>query len=189
MRRIVLMVVVVAGVAVGCTSRTVVVSAPTTTATPGTTVPASSAPVTTVEATTTTTTTTPATAAVDPCTLVTKAEAAKIVGVALNDPIKAGNPDDQLCQYTSPPTGPTAQVEAFSGAGAKKQLDIDKDTLKHDFTKLAGIGDEAWLESSNVFVRNGTNWASINVVALDADPKAVQAALKAQAAVIAGRLP
>jgi hypothetical protein len=185
MRRIVLMVVVVAGVAVGCTSRTVVMSAPTTTETPGTTVPVSSAPVTTVEATTTT----PATAAVDPCTLVTKAEAAKIVAVALNDPIKAGNPDDQLCQYTSPPTGPTAQVEAFSGAGAKKQLDIDKDTLKHDFTKLAGIGDEAWLESDNVFVRNGANWASVNVVALDADPKAVQAALKAQAAVIAGRLP
>jgi hypothetical protein len=125
----------------------------------------------------------------DPCALVVQAEAEAIVGVKLNAPVKAGGPDDRLCQYTSDPNGPTAQVEVFAGPGAKKSLDIDKDTLQHDFTKLAGVGDEAWLEADNVYVRKGSTWASVNVVALDADPAKVQQALSTIAQTIAGRLP
>lgn len=124
----------------------------------------------------------------DPCTLITKAEAETLAQTPLADAVKAGGTDDQLCQYVGPPTGPTAQVEIFSGAGAEKALQIDRDTLKHDFTTLAGIGDEAWEEDSNVFVRVGTNWAAINVVLLEVDQATIQSGLATLAATMASRM-
>jgi hypothetical protein len=35
--------------------------------------------------------------------------------------------------------GPTAQAKVFFGEGAKKMLDLDKDTLKHDFSLLTAV--------------------------------------------------
>ena len=137
---------------------------------------------------TTATTAPAATAPPDPCSLVSKAQAEKVVSVTLQPAVKAGSGDDVLCQYTSAPTGPTAQVEVFVGAGAKKNLDIDKDNLGHAFTKLTGVGDEAWLEADNVFLRKGTVWVGVNVVALDAPPAQVQTQLTALAKTIAGEL-
>jgi hypothetical protein len=136
--------------------------------------------------------TTPTTAAPvknpDPCTLVTHDEAQTLAETPLAAAVKAGATDDQLCQYTGPTTGPTAQVEIFSGLGVKKSLEIDRDTLKHPFTTLSGIGDEAYLEADNVFVRKGDNWGSINVVLLDVPDDRIQAGLKDLAAKIAARL-
>ncbi|HEY4376554.1 MAG TPA: DUF3558 family protein, partial [Acidimicrobiales bacterium] len=149
----------VAGLGACSTSGKASTDAPTTVA--------ATTPSTAATTAATTDTTEPA-AAPDPCNLVTKAQAEKVVGgVTLNDPTKAGSGDDVLCQFTSDPNGPTAQVEVFVGSGVKKQLDIDKDTLKHPFTTLTGIGDEAYLEADNVFVRKGAGWASVNIVDLD----------------------
>ena len=125
----------------------------------------------------------------DPCSIVSQTQASAIVGVSLLAPTSVGGADDRMCQYTSDPAGPTAQVEVFTGPGAKKMLDIDKDTLQHTFTTLTGVGDEAYLEDSNLFVRKGTTWAAVNVVVLDADPATVQAALTSIAPVIAAELP
>jgi hypothetical protein len=71
--------------------------------------------------------------------------------------------------YTGPSSGPTAQVEAYIGDGAKKFYDIDRD-LGHEFKALEGIGDEAQLEDGAVFVRKGTVWVAIRLVRLN-DPK------------------
>ncbi len=128
-------------------------------------------------------------APVDPCQLVSQSDAQAVVGITLQAAVKSGQPPDQMCQYTSSPTGPTAQVEVFAGDGAKKGLDIDRDELKHDFTTLSGIGDEAYLESDNVFLRKGSTWVQVNVVALDAAPEQVQASLQTLAKKIAGELP
>jgi len=128
--------------------------------------PAATEPATTAPSTTPTT----AAAAPDPCALVSEADAQAVVQTPLQPALKAGQPPDVMCQYTSSPTGPTAQVEIFVGDGAKKGLDIDRDELKHDFTTLTGIGDEAYLEADNVFLRKGSVWVQVNVVDLDSPP-------------------
>ena len=139
--------------------------------------------------TTTTTTEAITTAeAPDPCTLIAKADAEKIVAVALSDGTKSGSGDDVMCQYGSDPNGPTAQVEVFVGAGAKKQLDIDRDTLQHPFTTLSGIGDEAYLEAGDVFVRKGTTWVSVDIVALDPPAQQIQDGLTSLATSLATKL-
>jgi hypothetical protein len=124
----------------------------------------------------------------DPCGLVSKADAEAIVGIALQPGVKAGTPEDLLCQYTSSPNGPTAQVEVFVGDGAKKALDIDKDELHHTFSTLAGVGDEAWLEPDQVFARKGSLWVSVNVVALDAPADQVQKGLQTLISKMVGQL-
>ncbi|MFG2561819.1 hypothetical protein [Streptomyces sp. NPDC048496] len=103
-------------------------------------------------------------AAVDPCALVTKQEAEKLAGTAL-DP---ATPVRETCTYTGPVTGPTAQVEIFVGDGAKKYLDIERD-LGHTLRPLAGVGDEAYAEDEAVFLRKSDRWMSIRLVRLN-DP-------------------
>lgn len=125
----------------------------------------------------------------DPCSLVSQSQAEAVVGMTLLAPLTAGNADDLMCQYDADPNGPVGQVGVHVGPGAKKNLDIDKDTLQHDFTTLAGVGDEAYLEAGSVFVRKGTIWVAVNVVSLDADPTKVQQALTDLASTIAGELP
>jgi hypothetical protein len=144
-------------------------------------------PTTTAPAATTPTTAKAATNP-DPCTLVTQTEAEKLAETPLMAAVKAGGGDQLLCQYGGPTTGPTAQVEIFSGPGEKKSLDIDRG-LGHAFTTLPGVGDEAYLEADNVFVRKGTVWAGVNVVLLDVPTERVQSGLTALATTIASRLP
>jgi hypothetical protein len=106
----------------------------------------------------------------DACALLTKTEAEALAGTPLNPAIPAGaagSGDVTLCQFTGPTTGPTAQVEVFVGDGAKKQLDIDKDTLMHAFTTVPGIGDQCLQEDDNIFVEKNGTWASINLVLLN----------------------
>jgi len=146
---------------------------------------ASSAPASTDQPTTTAAAAKPPP---DPCSLVTQSEAEALAQTPLQPAVNAGAPPDQLCQYTGPPSGPTAQVEIFVGDGAKKSLDIDRDALHHDFTTLTGIGDEAYLEADNVFLRKGDVWAQVNVVLLDVAPDQVQSGLKTMAQKIASEL-
>jgi Protein of unknown function (DUF3558) len=105
----------------------------------------------------------------DPCTLLTQDEADTLAGEKLDPPLPEGVPPTN-CVWPTPTTGSVAQVEVGVGDGAKKFLDIDKDTLGHTFTQVSGLGDEAWQESGTIFVRTGTLWFSLHLVKLDSDP-------------------
>jgi hypothetical protein len=126
--------------------------------------------------------TAPAQPAVDACELVSKAEAEKLAGTALN----AGQPVRETCTYTGPVTGPTAQVEVFVGDGAKKFLDIER-TLGHELRALPGLGDEAWAGAEAVFVSKSGQWVSVRLVRLN-DPAENRKPLEAVATLVAGRL-
>lgn len=111
-----------------------------------------------------------ASGATHPCALVTKAEAQKLIGMGLQDGVLAGQETDApSCTYTGPPTGPTAQVEVHTGAGAKKYYDLQRDGLSHQMQAEAGIGDEAWIDKDDmsIFVRKGDVWFVIHLVVLD----------------------
>ncbi len=126
---------------------------------------------------------------IDPCKLLTQAEASTLAGAKLSAAVEAGAAGTQtLCQYTSDPNGPTAQVEVISGDGAKKELDIDRDTLGHKFTSVPGIGDEADQEDGNIFIRKGDNWVDINLVKLN-DPAQNVQPMQTAAKIVASRLP
>ncbi len=122
------------------------------------------------------------------CAILTQAQAATLAATAVAAGVESGQPGESMCQYISDPNGPTAQISVFVGPGAKKQLDIDKGTLKHDFTTLAGVGDEAYLEPGDMFIRKGTQWVSVDVVAIDEADTQVAAGLKAIAPVIVSKL-
>jgi hypothetical protein len=151
-------------------------SSETTAATPSASVSSSS-----VDAATTTSAAKQA--APKPCELVTKDEAETLAGTPLDDPV----PAQGSCTFTGPTSGPVAQVEVFVGDGAKKYLDIDRDTLGHKFEAVPGIGDEALIEDSNIFVRKGTTWAALRLTLLN-DAAENRPRLEALAATVAGRL-
>ncbi|GII28951.1 hypothetical protein [Planotetraspora mira] len=121
--------------------------------------------------------------AVVACELVTHEEAEKLAGTPLGDGV-AGDPSS--CRYTGPPTGPTAQVEVYAGDGAKKILDIDR-SLKHKFTEVPGVGDEAHYEDNMVFFLKSGTWVGIRLVLLN-DPAANRKPMEELAATAAGRL-
>ncbi|MDG4809718.1 DUF3558 family protein [Micromonospora sp. WMMD1120] len=118
----------------------------------------------------------------DPCALVPKAAAERLAGTPLQDPVAA----PESCTYTAPVSGPTAQVEVYVGAGAKKILDIDRD-LGHDLRPVTGVGDEAHIEDGAVFVAVGGTWVAIRLVTL-ADPAASRQALEDLARDVVTRL-
>jgi hypothetical protein len=80
-----------------------------------------------------------------------------------------------------------AQVEVFVGDGAKKYLDIDRDTLGHMFDAVPGIGDEAFIEENVIFLRKGTTWVALRLTLLN-DAAENRPRLEALAAKVAGRL-
>jgi hypothetical protein len=154
---------------------------------PPTPVPTAVATATATDAPTATDTPTDTAAALpDPCTLVTQDEADKLAGVKLGAALPSGVPPTN-CVWPTPTTGSVAQVEVGVGDGAKKFLDIDKDTLGHAFTQVSGLGDEAWQESDTIFVRTGTLWFSLHLVKLDGAPDD-QANMAALAKTILGRI-
>lgn len=124
----------------------------------------------------------PSAESIDACALVTKQDAEQLARTPLND----ATPGRSSCTYTGPTSGPTAQVEVFVGDGAKKQLEIDKDKLNHEFRTLSGIGDEAWAEDNYVFIRKGTVWVSLRLVRLN-DPKENDKPLEDLARIVATR--
>ncbi|GAA2021404.1 hypothetical protein GCM10009839_18020 [Catenulispora yoronensis] len=108
--------------------------------------------------------------ATDPCKLVTKAEAQKLIGTALQDAVEAGQGTDApSCTYSGPTSGPTAQVEVHTGDGAKKYYDLQRGPLAHQLQAESGIGDEAWIDKDDmsIFVRKGDGWFVIHLVSLD----------------------
>jgi len=98
-------------------------------------------------------------ATVDPCSLVSRAEAEQLAGTSLDSPVSVA----ERCTYTAPPSGPTAQVEIFIGKSAENYLAAERG-VGHDLQPLTGIGDEAYIEEYAVFVNNDGLWASIDLV-------------------------
>jgi len=146
--------IVVALGACGSNSKT---AAPTPTIQPPTTTSVTDAPVTT----------TTAPAALDACALVTKAQAEAAIGTKLQTATQVSNSDVDSCTYPGDPTGPTAQVEVFVGAGAKKFYDDDNNVLHHTFTDVPGVGDESHEEDYTLFFRKGSTWVALRLTSLD----------------------
>ncbi|MBX7269235.1 hypothetical protein KIF24_26595 [Micromonospora sp. Llam7] len=121
-------------------------------------------------------------AAIDPCLLVSRQEAEQLAGVPLAEPRKV----KATCTYTAPPSGPTAQVEVFVGAGAKKILDVNRN-LGHELRELPGIGDEAYAEDDSVYVHKSGQWVTVRLVRLN-DPAENRQGLEAVARQVADRL-
>ncbi len=101
---------------------------------------------------------------VDVCAMFSKAEAEKLAGMKLG----AGVAAPGTCSYTSAPSGATAQVSVFIGDGAKQTLDTDRN-LEHVFETLKGVGEEAYLENSTIFVRVGQTWGEISLLRFNED--------------------
>jgi hypothetical protein len=123
---------------------------------------------------------------IDACQVVTKPDAEALARTPLLAGIR-GIPDEPSCVYNGPVTGPLAQVSVYIGPGAKKTLDVDR-ALKHRFTTVAGIADEALEEANAIFVRKGTLWVALELVRLN-DPAANRLPLERLARVVATRLP
>lgn len=125
----------------------------------------------------------PAPSTVDPCSLVSKAEAEELSGLKMQDAVRS----PESCSYTTPPTGTTGQVEVYIGDGAKKQYDIEKQ-LGHELTPLSGAGDEAYtyVDGLTVFVNKGGVWTSLHLVRID-DPAKYRAALEGLARTMSTR--
>ncbi|GAB3532842.1 hypothetical protein GCM10027575_77640 [Phytohabitans suffuscus] len=116
----------------------------------------------------------PAASTVDPCALVSKAEAEELAGLKLQDAV----PSPESCSYTTPPTGTTGQVEVYVGDGAKKQYDIELQ-LGHEYAPVSGAGDEAYSyqDGLSVFVNKGGVWTALHLVRID-DPAKYRPALE-----------
>ncbi|MEO5842419.1 MAG: hypothetical protein ABIQ73_10350 [Acidimicrobiales bacterium] len=59
--------------------------------------------------------------------------------------------------------------------------------LGHTFTKVSGVGDEAYLEEFTIFTRKGTTWLALHLVRLD-DPDPYNTPLNNLARTAVGRL-
>jgi hypothetical protein len=146
--------IVVALAACGSSSKST--APPPTTAAPDTTT-TTAAPVST----------TTAPAVHDSCALVTQAQAEALIGTKLQVGSHVSNSDVDSCTYPGDPTGPTAQVEVFVGAGAKKFYDDDNNVLMHTFTDVPGVGDESHEEDGAIFFRKGSTWVALRLTSLD----------------------
>lgn len=123
---------------------------------------------------------------IDPCQVVTKADAEALARTPLFAGVP-GIPDEPSCTYNAPVTGPLAQVSVYIGPGAKKTLDVDR-ALKHRFVRVAGIADEALEETNAIFLRKGDLWVALELVRLN-DAATNRRPLERLARTIAARLP
>jgi hypothetical protein len=119
-----------------------------------------------------TTTAPPTTVAIAPkshdsCALVPLTQAEAMIGTKLEAGVHESNTDVDSCTYAGDPNGPTAQVEVFIGAGAKKFYDDDLNVLHHTFTNVPGVGDEAHEEDYTLFFRKGDTWVALRLTSLD----------------------
>jgi hypothetical protein len=111
------------------------------------------------------------------CSLLTQTQASTLAGTPVNPPDDSGG---TYCQFTAPTTGPEAQVEITIGTDTPRTLLVDR-KLGHQFTKVSGVGDEAYEEDWNIFVRKGSVWVGITLVRLD-DPAPYAVPLQTAAA-------
>ena len=121
----------------------------------------------------------------DACTLITRAEAQRILGVKLQpgDDTKANAADGVAsCNYNAPVTGPSGSLGVYAQTGMPDALTTDRN-LGHRFRTVPGIGDQAFEEPDNgsVFVRKGALWVFVNVP-ISTPPSALLSAARIAAA-------
>jgi hypothetical protein len=100
-----------------------------------------------------------------PCTLLTRSEAQTLAGIKLEPAVATAS----SCTYNPYPTGPVAQVFIFVDSSLPITLQIDR-KLHHTFRRLSGLGDQALEEPGYVFVRKGSVWITLKVLAPDLWP-------------------
>jgi len=100
-----------------------------------------------------------------PCQLLKRSEANILAGVKLEPPIASG----ASCTYNPVPTGPAAQVFVFVDSSVPITLTTDR-RLHHAFRKVPRIGDQALEENGYIFVRKGSVWITLHVLAVDQWP-------------------
>ncbi|KQC37967.1 hypothetical protein UK82_13400 [Frankia sp. ACN1ag] len=123
-----------------------------------------------------------ASAAVNPCAIVSRQEAEHLAGTSLNSPVSVA----EKCTYSAPPSGPTTQVEVFVGETAKDYLTAERG-IGHELRPLSGIGDEAYIEDYAVFVKKADFWVSIDLVRSN-DPAENRGPLEGLARTVADRI-
>jgi hypothetical protein len=100
-----------------------------------------------------------------PCQLLKRSEANVLAGIKLEPAVASG----ASCTYNPVPTGPTAQVFVFVDSTVPITLTTDR-RLHHAFRKVPRLGDEALEESGYIFVRKGSVWITLHVLAQDPWP-------------------
>jgi hypothetical protein len=107
----------------------------------------------------------------DPCVLVTQQEAGAVAGRDVLPPeAAAAGTESPTCTFPTQVTGSIAQLEVLLGPGAQKFLEIDRDTLGHDYTDVADIGHEAHQEDGVLFFRVDRVWVALRLTTLNDDP-------------------
>jgi hypothetical protein len=127
----------------------------------------------------------PATAAGLPkaCKLLTRAESAALTGAKMLQPVDGGS----ICIYNADPNGPSAQVQIVVTTDTPRTMQLDR-KLGHKFKKIPGLGDEAYEEEWNIFVRKAKVWVAISLVAPNSWP-AYEKPIQKAAALAISRLP
>ena len=96
------------------------------------------------------------------CSLLSRADASTLTGV----PMLAADDAGSICTYNSDPNGPSAQVLIDVGTDTPRTMEIDR-KLGHVFKSIAGLGDEAYEEDWNIFVRKGDVWVALSLVSVN----------------------
>lgn len=117
------------------------------------------------------------------CSLLSQAEAQALTGVAM----LPGDDSGSLCIYNSDPAGPTGQVQVSVTSEVPRTLEVDRG-LGHTFTSPPGLGDEAFQEDYNIFVRTGAVWVAIALVTPN-DAPVYEQPLRDAAALASSRVP
>jgi hypothetical protein len=100
----------------------------------------------------------------NPCKLLTTAEADAALGLTMQKPDNYGD----FCSWVADFNGPSGHLDLFLDTQTPRALLIDRH-LHHKFHSVRGIGDQAFEEDWNIFVRKGTTWLFVNMERLD-DP-------------------
>jgi hypothetical protein len=100
-----------------------------------------------------------------PCLLLKRSEANVLAGIKLEPPVASG----ASCTYNPVPTGPTAQVFVFVDPSLPITLTTDR-RLHHAFRSVRHLGDQALEENGYIFVRKGSVWITLHVLAQDPWP-------------------
>jgi hypothetical protein len=122
---------------------------------------------------------------VDPCGLITQAEADDLAGIHLQAPLPEGQPPVR-CVWPTPLSGTVAQVEIDVGDGAKKFMEVEL-KLGHALDPVPGLADEAYVEADTVFFRTSETWVAIHLIGHYSDPTYRQR-LEDLAAIVLSRL-
>jgi hypothetical protein len=100
----------------------------------------------------------------NPCKLLSRTEVQALIQLKVQAPDNYGT----SCSWVADFNGPSGQVQIFLDTTTPRALRIDR-KLHHRFRSIRGIGDQAFEEDWNIFVRKGPVWMYLSLVKTD-DP-------------------